>query len=259
MCNKKLEYKSELIYNRALIKNKPCGSCSAKNRNNIINYSKKCIICTKNYNTKYNTQRYCSNNCRAKDKILIEEKNIQKENTNLKKYGVNSSSMLSIFKEKMRKTNFKKYGCEHSFQSENNKLKSRQTKLLKYGDENYNNNEKRKITNINRGLQIADEFLSNFEVYKRKVIALTKKNKKQLFENWDGKDYYDYEYIKNNFKLYPMHKLYPTIDHKISMFNGFMNNIPIDIIAGINNLCITKKTNNSKKNKNNELIIIKEN
>ena len=45
-------------------------------------------------------------------------------------------------------------------------------------------------------------------------------NKKQLFENWDGKDYYDGVYIKDNFILQSGSKEYPTIDHKTSVSYG---------------------------------------
>jgi len=68
-----------------------------------------------------------------------------------------------------------------------------------------------------------------------------------LFENWDGYDYYDGEYIKNNFNLHGLDNNYPTIDHKISVSYGFKNNIEPEKIADISNLCITKKINNSKK------------
>jgi hypothetical protein len=42
---------------------------------------------------------------------------------------------------------------------------------------------------------------------------------------------------------------YPTIDHKISTYYGFINNIPIDVISNVENLCITKRSINSSKNR----------
>ena len=85
----------------------------------------------------------------------------------------------------------------------------------------------------------------------RKVRIITRKNKKELQDKWDGRDYYDNEYIKDNFQLDPNDKNYPTIDHKISIYNGFKNSIDCEIIGGLDNLCITKRTINSTKNKNN--------
>ena len=75
----------------------------------------------------------------------------------------------------------------------------------------------------------------------------TNKNKKHLFEKWNGFDYYDNEYIKNNFKYEPRSSNYPTIDHKTSIRYGYDNNINITNISSINNLCITKKKINSSK------------
>lgn len=71
-----------------------------------------------------------------------------------------------------------------------------------------------------------------------------------MFENWDGKDYYDDEYIKEYLLLPYGNKKYPTIDHKISIYYGFINNISPDEIGKLENLYITKRTINSKKSKN---------
>jgi len=85
--------------------------------------------------------------------------------------------------------------------------------------------------------------------YRNEVKNLTKKAKKELLENWNGYDFYDNEYIKDNFNLDPTHKNYPTIDHKISVHYGFNNNIPSKEISKLDNLCFTKRTLNSIKNK----------
>ena len=65
-------------------------------------------------------------------------------------------------------------------------------------------------------------------------------------------NYYDNEYIGNNYILNPSDRSYPTIDHKISVFYCFMNKISIDDAAALENLCITKKSINSRKNRKNE-------
>ena len=44
-----------------------------------------------------------------------------------------------------------------------------------------------------------------------------------------------------------MDREYPTIDHKISVIYGFINNISIENISNINNLCFTKNYLNAKK------------
>ena len=109
--------------------------------------------------------------------------------------------------------------------------------------------EKVKITRIKNGKQTPDDLLTEFKLYTKLVVNKTHSFEKQLFQNWNGYDYYDGGYIKDNLSLNSNDKLYPTIDHKISIFYGFNNNIPADDIANINNLCITKRSINSSKNK----------
>lgn len=108
--------------------------------------------------------------------------------------------------------------------------------------------QKEKFLNTLRlkGMNISDD---NFHKYKRKVYNLTKKHKLELLENWNGYDFYDNEFIKDNLKLQYYHKNYPTIDHKISIFEGYKNNISEEKLSKISNLCITKRCINSSKGK----------
>jgi len=80
------------------------------------------------------------------------------------------------------------------------------------------------------------------------VNYFTRKNKNQLFEGWNGFDYYDGEYIRDNLSLVGQHGDYPTIDHKVSVYYGFINNISPEEISSLENLCLTKRRINSKKN-----------
>jgi hypothetical protein len=86
-----------------------------------------------------------------------------------------------------------------------------------------------------------------FKKYKHQVNKFTNRNKEELFLNWNGLDYYDGEYINNNLKLHNSNPSYPTIDHKISIFYGFQNNISPEEMGKIDNLVITKRCINSKK------------
>ena len=99
-------------------------------------------------------------------------------------------------------------------------------------------------------MRLSDELKTSFELYTRAVYNITNKNKKELFENWNGYDYYDNEFIKANKKLNYNHTNYPTIDHKISLYHGFENKISPAILGSIDNLCITKKCINSSKGRN---------
>ena len=59
--------------------------------------------------------------------------------------------------------------------------------------------------------------------------------------------FYDGEYIKDNLKLKYSDKKYPTLDHKISVLYGFQNNMTIDEINCLENICVTKRSINSSK------------
>ena len=149
----------------------------------------------------------------------------KREETNVNKYGVSNVFMSDIFKEKIRETCFEKYGYFYPMQNENIKNKSLKNR---------------------KNTLILDTSL--YHSYKLKIRNLTKQNKKFLFENWDGFDFYDGEFIKDNFLLDSNSPEYPTIDHKIPTTYGFLNNITPEEMCHLDNLCITKRRINSTKN-----------
>jgi hypothetical protein len=197
------------------------------------------------------------------------------KNTLIKKYGVESYSKTDEFKkiiydkkdiisEKIKATFLEKYGNEYLSRTEFWKLKyseKRDTIIMKiiktcierYGVDNISKLDfvkyKSMLTKTERGLIIPKTLLTEWEIYKQKCKNLTKSIKMTLFENWNGYDYYDNELIRNNFCYSSTSRLYPTIDHKISVYYGFLNNISPEIICDISNLCITKRHINSQKNK----------
>ncbi len=115
---------------------------------------------------------------------------------------------------------------------------------------------KRKITRIKNGNQVPDELISEYQIYRRMVDNKLDLIRDSFIKSWSGYDYYDGEYIKDYLKLNPNDRLYPSIDHKISVYYGFMNNISVDDISDINNLCVTKTYINSKKRDLNEIDFI---
>jgi len=162
----------------------------------------------------------------------------------------------------MKKTYLEKYEIDWFSKSEEfkNKLKSKKDEIIKsikntclerYGFDNVSKVEsvknKSRKTKINLGYIIPDELLTEWEIYKKYVRNLTRKSSKILYENWNGHDYYDDEFIKGYLTYTHTHRFYPTIDHKISVYYGFINNIPPEEISSIDNLCITKRFINSKK------------
>ena len=186
--------------------------------------------------------------------------------SNISKYGYYSCSHKCA-SNKNKLTKLEKYGDKNYVNVE----KCKQTKLKKYDNENYNNSTKNKETclknygvdnpsqsDIIQKLKTKNYFSkhgfmpiekTDLDRYRCKVKNLTNKNKKELLKNWNGHDFYDNEYIKDNFNLSVYNKKYPTIDHKISVFYGFINNLPPEEISKIDNLCFTKRTLNIKKHK----------
>jgi len=193
----------------------------------------------------------------------------------LTKYGVENPFQADFVKEKSKKTFNDRYGVNHQMEIQEVKDKIKKTCLERYDDENFRNidkrritciekygvihenmlevqKDKRKTTRIKKGTQLPDNLLEPYFLYRRQVDNISDKLKFKLLEIWDGYDYYDNEYIKDNFNLKPSDKNYPTIDHKISVRYGFLNNFSIEDVSSINNLCFTKNKLNSQKGSLNE-------
>lgn len=209
-------------------------------------------------NTKFNTEKYCCSQKCATDKLL---------NTFNKKYGCVSSQHPDI-KLKQEITNIERYGSKSCQSNKIIKQKSYETMIERYGVKYPNQCEEIKnkmminiddivrrtnITKVLRGVMVDYNNYSSFQDYRKLVNIETRKNKKSLYNNWNGFDFYDDELIMENLTLNYLDKNYPTIDHKISILYGFKNKIDPNIIGSIDNLCITKRSNNSRKNSKNDL------
>ncbi len=218
-------------------------------QNSRCKINAECDICCKQllmnyavYNKYFKKQnKYTCKNCSY-------SKNIE---TNKIRYGVENSSQDEKVKLKLKNTNIHKYGVDNVLSVPRFLQKMKDTNLAKYGKEHVSQlssiQDKCKSTRIRNGFQLPDEEKSDWKIYNDKVDKVTRKFKKQLIFNWDGYDYYDEEYIKNNFQLHHTNKAYPTIDHKISIFEGFCKRISPIIIGDILNLCLTKRSLNAKK------------
>ena len=231
----------------------------------------------KNYNkciSKYNY--YVCSKCRY----------IKMKKTNLEKYGVENVMKVTNVVDKMKNTNFELYGCVCTLHNIDVKSKSDKSKmnnnsfdvgkktrkktcLIKYGVDNVMkdlkiNLEQRKTMLKLYGVEnpsynvslfkqcLSTKVLTEFQKYRRMVTSITNKNKKKLFETWNGYDYYDNEYIFDHFKYHYLSNNYPSIDHKISVIYGFTNNMCPEDIGNILNLCITKRGINCTKHRKTE-------
>jgi hypothetical protein len=174
---------------------------------------------------------------------------------NTEKYGFEWYTQTDEYIAKVNKTCNKKYNTDWYLQSDDVKEKGKKTCLEKYGVEHPSQSEiileKSRNTRIKNGHETPEYKLTEYQIYRKKVRHYTYKNKKKLYEKWNGYDYYDNEFIKNN-NDYNKND-YPSIDHKTSIIYGFINDITPEEISKLENLCITKRILNSSKGNNNEI------
>jgi len=187
-----------------------------------------------------------------------------KENIKNKKESGEYFTFLSTIdnNELKKKGMFNKYGASYSFHIPEIKKKIQESNLEKYGHISPFGNKEIQVgiknNIIYKSLEKEWSFngdkykLDLFRIYRRKVRYETDLLREKLFSEWNGYDYYDNEYIKDNFNLNKNDNNYPSIDHKISCFYGFINNLDTSVISDISNLCITKRIINSKKSQLNE-------
>lgn len=210
---------------------------------------------------------------RNRDWMMSDEFKEKSKKTMLYKWGVDHYSKTEDFKkkindkkdlivQKIKSTFLERYGVDWYSKSEEFKRKMYNNKeniinsikitcLERYGVDNVSKVKEvyDKIINkkVENGHIIPNELITEWLMYKKEVRKLTNRVKKKLYENWDGYDYYDSELILGYLSHTHTHRFYPTIDHKISVYYGFINNIPPSEISDISNLCITKRFINSKK------------
>jgi hypothetical protein len=130
-------------------------------------------------------------------------------------------------------------------QSENRRIKANSVKAI----------EKRKKTWEITGRIFNFKENKDWKRFWRKCNELTRKIRKEMIPEWDGYDYYDGEYIKDNLKLDTYHKNYPTLDHIYPRSKAFLDGKTPQEITVKENLVWTKRTNNSKKG--NKIIVAK--
>lgn len=75
----------------------------------------------------------------------------------------------------------------------------------------------------------------------------TRKMRKVMLETWDGYDYIDGEYIKDNLTLHYSDKNYPSLDHIKPRSKCFEEGMTVRECCNPTNLAWTKRINNSRK------------
>lgn len=142
----------------------------------------------------------------------------KQEKTNLERYGCKSTSQNIMVKNKIIKTNLKRYGCENVFQNEDIKNKGKKTKLIFYGNENFTNRLKSYNTKLER---YGDGNYTNYEQIKQTNLErygcvnilclkqIKEKTKETNLKKYGNETYLGSNEHKNNIMLY-MDKIYNT-------------------------------------------------
>ena len=176
-----------------------------------------------------------------------------RENGMLKKYGAKHPFHVKEIKEKIQNINLEKYGHISPFGNKEIQDKIKKIFIDKYGVDNPFKNKEIQDKIRKKKEEKWDKIDTKlFKEYRNSVRNHTNRNRKTLFENWDGYDYYDGEYIKDTSNINSNDMKYPTVDHKTSCIYGFKNNISPKEISEMSNLCITKRIINCKKSHLNE-------
>ena len=95
--------------------------------------------------------------------------------------------------------------------------------------------------------QWVDERNIEWKKYWKVCNYHTRKMRKLLVETWDGYDYIDGEYIKDNLTLHFSDTNYPTLDHIKPRSKCFTEGLTVRECCDPSNLAWTKRINNSKK------------
>jgi hypothetical protein len=102
------------------------------------------------------------------------------------------------------------------------------------------------ITKQERG-QMIEWNNADWKQYWRRCNHLTRKIRPQMLESWDGFDYIDGEYIKDNLNLHFLDRNYPSLDHIKPRSQCFKEGLSPYEATSPENLAWTKRVNNSKK------------
>jgi hypothetical protein len=191
-------------------------------------------------------QPYCSSLCQnscsiAKDNWLKSWKKgnsnnehiVSRNKTVIEKYG-NIEEYNKHIQKSIKETCLKKYGVEYATQTDFYKKNRKKILKERYGSETYNNPDKTKRTRIDNNTQINDEIINDFLDYKKIIVNRTT----TIYRN--NENIINPEKFKRGKKDY-------HIDHLFSIKQGFLENLPIEIISHPCNLHMIFYMENLKK------------
>lgn len=198
-------------------------------------YKQICKECSIDFKSKGSNKKFCSKEC----KIKWNTKNI---------YSYTSCSNCGTQVRKSPSDKYENKFCSNKCQGEWRKqnLKDDNIKLASKMRESWDEKSWKKSieTRKKNGNIITNH---NWKQYWKKCDYLTRKIRSKMLENWDGFDYIDGEYIKDNLNLHFTHTNYPTLDHIKPRSVCFKEGLTPEEATKPENLKWTKRINNSSK------------
>lgn len=161
--------------------------------------------------------------------------------TNKEKYGGKMPAASKAVRDKMQETTKDRFGVTNASSSLEIKEKKKQKALDRYGVDNVSKAESIKDTIRNKTKERWQG------VYKNKNFSSEGLTRKQYGDR--ANQYAETQYQRNKDLLDPEHKRgkHWHLDHIYSVTDGFLNNVPINVISDISNLrLISDKENYAK-------------
>ena len=145
--------------------------------------------------------------------------------------------------ERARQTSLKKYGVDNPSKAAHIRKKVEQTCMNRYGVHNGSTSAVSQIKHYILGMDVEPNQKMEYQQYKTTVHKLTEKNKKHL--SFSGICFYSGVAIQRHRSINDDFRA--SIDHKIPVIIGFINKIPAEDIASVNNLVWCAKLLNTYK------------
>lgn len=171
--------------------------------------------------------------------------------TCLEKYGVDHHLKSKEVQQKRKDTNVERYGVENQFQTERNRrisIENGKNRLhtpelveqarIQMRNVVMSNEYKRHMVEI--GEWKSEEDKTEWEKYSESVRRLTQENFTKFF----------YEIPNARERGKRLH-----LDHRLSLFDGFRNNISVEIVAHYKNFQMLTINENSSKNKKSDITL----
>tara|TARA_R110000744_G_scaffold362730_1_gene470844 strand:- start:29 stop:682 length:654 start_codon:yes stop_codon:yes gene_type:complete len=194
-------------------------------------------IISKPRNGKETHKKYCSKECRQAERK--KERNFTS--------CLQCNTPIRVYPREL-KENIKRYcsnKCQGNWVSENeSEERAQRASHMREFRDNEEAWKKGLETRKENGNIITEH---SWKQYWKKCDYLTRKLRKQMIQDWDGYDYIDGEYIRENLDLHYSHKRYPTLDHVVPRSECFKQGLTPEEATQPSNLKWTTRINNSKK------------